>query len=240
MMSVLSIPEVALDILGHLSPSRYDDTSVRTLIACTKTSRVLREAAQTDSLWVAHYRVRWTKPELDDNEQRQWYRIYCMRRETDVQTLSLLDTIITAPSKRGASAVILNERKEYVWDVLRMEATCRVPEEMREVWKKEEEQWAGERWVGIGEEWKDGTGKKEFEDEHERQIDVREIKQDWVQRRWWAKQMLGTMARADGLVSMIKIFCGDEPDPTSIENARNFEEGLKALSGLMGMNTAEA
>ncbi|KAG9086376.1 hypothetical protein FRC06_003119 [Ceratobasidium sp. 370] len=238
-MSLFTIPEVALHVLTHLPASRYDDTSVRTLIACTKVSHALRAIARTDSVWFRHYVVRWSKPEFEPGQQ-QWYTLYCARRETDVWVLSLLDTLIATPSKRGDAASELVRRKDHAWDVLRMEARCKVPEGVRDVWRKEEKEWEGERWEGVGEEWRDSEGKgRDTDDEDVEEADTREMKNDWIQRRWWAKQMLGTISRTDAVVTMTRVFLNDQPNPTSLENARNFEDGLKALSGLMGINTSE-
>ncbi|KAG8742202.1 hypothetical protein FRC10_001898 [Ceratobasidium sp. 414] len=239
-MSLFMIPDVVLHVLGHLPAARYDDTSVRTLIACTKVSHALRAIARTDSVWFRHYSVRWSKPELEPGQQ-QWYTLYCARRETDLWVLSLLDTLITTPSKRGDAAFELAGRKDYAWGVLRMEARCKVPEGVRDVWRGEEKEWEGERWEGVGEEWADGEGKgRDMEDGEIEEVDTREMKNDWIQRRWWAKQMLGrTISRTTAVITMARVFLGDQPDPASLENARNFEDGLKALSGLMGVNVSE-
>ncbi|KAG8681548.1 hypothetical protein FRC08_015560, partial [Ceratobasidium sp. 394] len=238
-MSLFTIPEVALHVLAHLPASRFDDTSVRTLIACTKLSHALRAIARTDSVWFRHYVARWSKPELEPGQQ-QWYSLYCTRRETDLWVLSLLDTIITTPSKREDMASELVGRKDSAWDVLRMEARCKVPEGARDVWRKEEREWDGERWEGAGEEWGGGEGRaRDGDDAEVEEVDTRAMKNDWVQRRWWAKQMLGTISRTDAVATMARVFLNRLPDPTNLENARNFEDGLKALSGLMGVNTSE-
>jgi hypothetical protein len=47
------------------------------------------------------------------------------------------------------------------------------------------------------------------------------------------------MARTDSVRNMANVFLREQPEPATRENARAFEEGLKALSGLMGVNVAE-
>ncbi|KAG9119813.1 hypothetical protein FRC07_004968 [Ceratobasidium sp. 392] len=238
-MSLFTIPEVALHLLSHLPAARYDDTSVRTLVACTKVSRALRAIAQTDSVWFRHYVVRWSRPDFAcEPGQQPWYTLYCTRREKDLQTLVLLEILINTPSKRGETASKLVELNADAWDALRIEAACKVPEGVKDVWRREEREWDGERWKGVGDEWRDGERKgKDSEDWEE--PDTRELKSDWIQRRWWAKQLLGTISRTDAVNTMARIFLNDQPDSRSLENARNFEDGLKALSGLMGVNTSE-
>ncbi|KAG9074659.1 hypothetical protein FS749_013761, partial [Ceratobasidium sp. UAMH 11750] len=191
-----------------------------------------------------HYVARWSKPELEPGQQ-QWYSLYCTRRETDLWVLSLLDTIITTPSKREDAASELVGRKDYVWDVLRMEARCKVPEGVRAVWRKEEREWDGERWEGVGEEWRDGEGRARDGDDGEvEEVDTREIKNNWIQRRWWAKQMLGyvcfslaygvgelscssTISRTDAVATMARVFLNRLPDSTSLENRPPQSWGLR-------------
>ena len=60
-------------------------------------------------------------------------------------------------------------------DVLKMEATCRVPEEVEDIWDPEGDEWEGE-------------DRDEWEETEE---DEREVGEDWIERRWWAKQALG-------------------------------------------------
>ncbi|KAG8752907.1 hypothetical protein FRC11_007898, partial [Ceratobasidium sp. 423] len=124
---------------------------------------------------------------------------------------------------------------DLAWDALNTEAMCRVPDELRDIWAKEDRERETERWEGIGEEW-NGSGRVNHLAE---EPDPRNIMHDWIQRRWWARQALGTMARASAVHAMSKVFSEPRPDPTSLENARVFEEGIKALSGLMGANVAE-
>ncbi|QRV75826.1 hemimethylated DNA-binding domain protein [Ceratobasidium sp. AG-Ba] len=85
-------------------------------------------------------------------ELTPWYKIYCQRRINDIRILSLLDTVIKSPSKRDDAAVALCEYYELAWDMLRTQATCRVPDTVKDIWKEEEEIWAGEIWEGPGEE----------------------------------------------------------------------------------------
>jgi hypothetical protein len=100
-----------------------------------------------------------------------------------------LNKIVTTPAKRGASMLELVELGDGAWDALRIEATCKVPQEVRDVWAREEQGWRKERWEGIGSEWGEGGGgDKEDSPEGE---DGRVMTDDWLQRRWWAKQALG-------------------------------------------------
>ncbi|QRV90548.1 F-box only protein 21 [Ceratobasidium sp. AG-Ba] len=238
-MSVLSIPEVILAILTRLPASKHDDTSVRTLIACTKASRMLRAVAQTDSLWLKHYRARWTRPRLTDTNEGTWHQLYCLRRAKDIDFRSLLDTIIRVPSERDEAASVLCNYEGFAWDMLRMELECRVPEDVSGIWKEDEEQSAGERWDGFGEEWVDGASERKSEHKREDKFDTREIKPDWIQRRWWAKQALAAISRLDAMLDIMRVFYTNQAHATSIVNAHRFERGIIALSGLMGVNTHE-
>ncbi|CAE6476624.1 unnamed protein product [Rhizoctonia solani] len=228
------VPELVVGCLSHLPPSKYDDTSVRTLVACMMTCRSLGQIAKTDVLWGPHYRVKYLR---DQGHEGEWYTRYISRRKIDVKAISLLDDIISTPSTRDASIVQLVELGDLAWDTLNMEAMCRVPDEIRDLWAKEDRERRTERWEGIGEEWNGSGG--ETEEILSEEPDRRNIPKDWIQRRWWARQALGTMARASAVNAMSKVFKDEKPDPTTFENARLFEEGIKALSGLMGANVAE-
>jgi hypothetical protein len=48
-----------------------------------------------------------------------------------------------------------------------------------------------------------------------------------------------TVARMTAVLSIAKVILGTQPEPADLANARNFEEGLIALSGLMGVNVSE-
>jgi hypothetical protein len=101
--------------------------------------------------------------------------------------VSLLNDIISTPSKRDASINELVEMGDLAWDALRMEAMCQVPDEVKDVWAKEDKERRTERWDGIGEEWNGG----DTNDGSAEGPDSRRITNDWIQRRWWAKQALG-------------------------------------------------
>ncbi|KAJ1311868.1 hypothetical protein OPQ81_010327 [Rhizoctonia solani] len=230
---LLGIPELVLHFLSYLLPSKYDDASVKALLACAQTCRSLAEIAKTDVLWGPHYRARYLR---DLGLEGDWYRHYISRRKSDLQAINLLNDIISTPSKRDTSVVQLIEMGDLAWDVLNMEAMCPVPEELKDIWTRDDRERRMERWEGIGEVW---NGSGEEPDNAREQPDSRNITNDWIQRRWWARQALGTMARASSAQTMSRVFSEPRPDPTSLENARAFEDGIKALSGLMGANVAE-
>ncbi|CAE6512900.1 unnamed protein product [Rhizoctonia solani] len=230
---LLYIPELVVQCLSHLAPSKYDDTSVRTLLACMTSCRSLGEIAKTDLLWGPHFKARYMR---NQGHEGEWYTRYISHRKADLQAISLLDDIISTPSKRDESIVQLVEMGDLAWDALNMEAMCRVPDELRDIWAKQDRERRTERWEGIGDEWNGSLGKV---DKLSEEPDSRNVKNDWIQRRWWARQALGTMARTSAVHVMSKVFSDDRPDPASLENARAFEEGIKALSGLMGVNVAE-
>lgn len=56
---LLAIPEIVLHMLHHLSPSKFSDTSVRTLVSCSQASRALRHVVRIESLWKGHYIARY-------------------------------------------------------------------------------------------------------------------------------------------------------------------------------------
>lgn len=67
------------------------------------------------------------------------------------------------------------ELGDEVREILKMEATCRVPEEVEDIWDSEEGEWEGEE-------------RDEWEEAEE---DEREVRENWIERRYWAKQALG-------------------------------------------------
>ncbi|CAE6415808.1 unnamed protein product [Rhizoctonia solani] len=229
---LLYIPELVVHCLSYLTPSKFDDTSVKTLLACIATCRSLSEIAKTDVLWGPHFKVRYLRDQ--GLEKGGWHTHYSSRRKTDIRAINLLNDIISTPSKRDESIVQLIEMGDLAWDALNLEAMCRVPDELKDIWATEDRERKTERWEGIGEEWNGGEVGNLAEEP-----DRRNITDDWIQRRWWARQALGTMARASAVHVMSKVFSEPRPDPMSSENARVFEEGIKALSGLMGANVAE-
>ncbi|KAF8741749.1 Hemimethylated DNA-binding protein YccV like, partial [Rhizoctonia solani] len=229
---LFSIPELVINCLSELPASKYDDSSVKTLLACTETCRALGEIAKTDTLWAPHYRVRYTRGQ---GLEGGWYKRYVSHRRIDIQAIDLLNDIISRPSRRDDAITKLVEMGDLVWDALRMEAMCRVPDELKDIWAKRDHEWRTERWEGVGEKWNGEDTSGSLAEEP----DMRNIPNDWIQRRWWARQALGTMARTTAVQSMSKVFSGDKPQPTSLENAKIFEEGIKGLSGLMGANVAE-
>ncbi|QRV75808.1 transglutaminase-like protein [Ceratobasidium sp. AG-Ba] len=213
-MPALSIPEVILAILARLPASKHDDTSVLsvTFIICLNED-IIRGTV--------------------------WHQLYCLRRTKDIDFRSLLDTIIRVPSERDEAASVLCNYEGFAWDMLKMELECRVPEDVSGIWKEDEVHSAGKRWDGFGEEWVDGASRRKSEHKREDKFDTREIKPDWIQRRWWAKQALATISRLDAMLDIMRVFYTNQAHATSIVNAQRFERGMIALSGLMGVNTHE-
>ncbi|CAE6532646.1 unnamed protein product, partial [Rhizoctonia solani] len=216
---LLLIPELVVHCLSHLPPSKYNDTSVRTLLACTETCRSLGEIAKTDVLWEPHYKARYLRGRDAEGE---WYNRYVSHRKADIQAVKLLDDIISTPSKRDESIVQLVEMGDLAWDALDIQAVSRVPPELEDIWAREDRERRMVRWEGVGEEWKDAAG--HIGTVLSEEPDMKEVKSDWIQRRWWARQALGTMARASAVHAMSKVFSGERPDPATPENAQIFEE----------------
>ncbi|KAF8593988.1 hypothetical protein BDV93DRAFT_565925 [Ceratobasidium sp. AG-I] len=224
--SFLAIPELVLHTLYQLPSSKFSDTSVKTLLSCSLASRALRDVVKTESLWRWHYVVRYGDVRgSGDGGAPQWYTLYTHRRTLDTIALYHLTRIISTPSDRSEAITELIDLGDEVKNVLKMEATCRVPEEVEDVWDPEEDEWKGEE-------------RDEWEETEE---DTREVRGDWIERRWWAKQALGTICRVGGVKTMASLFVGDagaRPRPTDPGNAVMFEEGLIALSSFMGVDVS--
>ncbi|KAB5589530.1 hypothetical protein CTheo_7022 [Ceratobasidium theobromae] len=64
----IAIPELVLNILTQLEPAiaKYSGWRVKMLVSCIQASRELSKIAQTDSLWVGHYRVRYRAKSRDE------------------------------------------------------------------------------------------------------------------------------------------------------------------------------
>ena len=60
-------------------------------------------------------------------------------------------------------------------DVLKLEATSRVPKEVEDIWDPKGDEWESE-------------DRDEWEVAEE---DEREVRENWIEQRWWAKQALG-------------------------------------------------
>lgn len=95
------------------------------------------------------------------------------RRTLDTTALYHLSRIISSPSERSEAIMELISLGDDAKAVLRMEAECRVPDEVKDIWNSEGDVW------------------EEDDYEVEGEVDERSVREDWIERRWWAKQALG-------------------------------------------------
>lgn len=108
------------------------------------------------------------------NNAVQWYTLYAHRRRIDIIALRHLSHIISTPSERTNAITALIAIGDEVNDVLKIEAECRLPWELRGVWNTEEM---------YG--WEEGEG------EWWQEMDGRDLRGDWIERRRWAREALG-------------------------------------------------
>lgn len=125
------IPRLPLDILIHilhqLPPSRDSDgdISVKTIVQCSATNSLFREAANLPPLWQAHYEVRYLHANKPVEAQRRstgnWKSMYAARRIIDNEVLAHLDAIVMKRVGRYEHARILTKFLFDAWDVLEIE-----------------------------------------------------------------------------------------------------------------------
>lgn len=127
--------EIYTHILTFLPPSRsLTDQSIDTLVACLSANSHIRAAARVSAIWEPHYRTRYTTCVEEWEAARReafnenWYEMYTARRLLDKKALGLVDGIRVNPSGRHAKAVVFTQELSFdVWDVLDLEAQLPVP-----------------------------------------------------------------------------------------------------------------
>ncbi|KAJ4485027.1 Hemimethylated DNA-binding protein YccV like-domain-containing protein [Lentinula edodes] len=126
------VPSLPLDVLVHIlyqiPPSRdLDSISVRTIVQCSLTNTLFREAAAIPALWQQHYQVRYFHANEASEGQRKaetngnWKLMYAARRMIDMKVLKHLDSIVMKRVGRYDHANALTKFLFDAWDVLEIE-----------------------------------------------------------------------------------------------------------------------
>ncbi|EMD41920.1 hypothetical protein CERSUDRAFT_110478 [Gelatoporia subvermispora B] len=190
--------ELYVHILTSLPPS---DAGLTTLVSCLSANSVLRSAALTSSLWEPFYRARYTEcveereAELRATYGGDWRLLFRARRRVDRAALRELDE--TAAELAGRHRKASRFAKEYsfdVWNALEREAHLPPPRIFR----------------------RDTQGGPNDDSDGENDISHA------LPRRYWARVMLGVIARRYAIEKLVRVCAGDE----SID----FEETLACLS----------
>ncbi|KAH7880933.1 uncharacterized protein C8R40DRAFT_1075859 [Lentinula edodes] len=138
------VPSLPLDVLVHIlyqiPPSRdLDSISVRTLVQCSLTNTLFREAAAIPALWQQHYQVRYIHANEASEGQRKaetngnWKLMYAARRMVDMEVLKHLDSIVMKRVGRYDHASALTKFLFDAWDVLEIEIGTVDPSEHLEI-----------------------------------------------------------------------------------------------------------
>ncbi|KAF8832108.1 hypothetical protein HHX47_DHR1001155 [Lentinula edodes] len=137
------VPSLPLDVLVHIlyqiPPSRDLDSSVRTLVQCSLTNTLFREAAAIPALWQQHYQVRYLHANEASEGQRKaetngnWKLMYAARRMIDMEVLKHLDSIVMKRVGRYDHASALTKFLFDAWDVLEIEIGTVDPSEHLEI-----------------------------------------------------------------------------------------------------------
>ncbi|KAI0931746.1 hypothetical protein AcW2_000568 [Taiwanofungus camphoratus] len=197
--------EIYIHILGFLPPTEGSaDIGVKTLVSCLSTNGQLRAAALTSSLWESHYLARYTTCDEERERQRReetngdWRLMYLARRALDSSALRLLDDIRVQLSGRYQKARVFTQELSFdVWDALERESQLPLPAYFRE---------------------------RNEVDGEEGETDEKDVPHA-LPRRYWAKTMMGVIARHHTLRMWARLYSGG-PEGDSI----TFEEALAGLS----------
>ncbi|KZT02433.1 uncharacterized protein LAESUDRAFT_738725 [Laetiporus sulphureus 93-53] len=195
--------EVYAHILSFL-PAAKDlaDESVKTLVACLSANSALRDAALHPGLWEPHYRTRYTECVEEHEAKRRvavgdnWQKLYVMRREIDRRALALVDEIRLQLQGRHVKAREFVRKYSFdAWDALEVEAELPLPAYFRP---------ASDADIEADMNW---------EVPHA------------LPRRYWARAVMGVIARHHTLQLWTRLFCYSED-----EDAIPFEDALAGLS----------
>ncbi|KAJ3925586.1 MAG: hypothetical protein NXY57DRAFT_1051669 [Lentinula lateritia] len=126
------VPSLPLDVLVHIlyqiPPSRdLDSISVRTIVQCSLTNTLFREAAAIPALWQQHYQVRYLHANEASEGQRKaetngnWKLMYAARKMIDPEVLKHLNSIVMKRVRRYDHANALTKFLFDAWDVLEIE-----------------------------------------------------------------------------------------------------------------------
>jgi len=196
-------------VLRFLPPDNDSaDTSVKALVHCLGANSQLRAAAKQSSIWTPHYRARYTEcVEENEAERRKeakgdYRRMYIARRQLDRRALEAVDEIRLQLSGRHVkAAAFVKEFSFDAWNALEREARLPLPAYL----------WSADK-GGYLEEDIDMEGEEE-EVPHA------------LPRRYWAKAIMGVIARHHTLHKWARLYSVEEDDQLV-----TFEEALAGLS----------
>jgi len=112
---------------GKVVRSRRD-VSALTLVACLRTSALLREAASRSLLWKPIYEIRYEHCDEDRERTRKdtffgdWRMMYATRRRIDNIALNYLDRLLENRAEVRQLGESVLDLSMDVWDVLELEA----------------------------------------------------------------------------------------------------------------------
>ncbi|KAH9836946.1 uncharacterized protein C8Q71DRAFT_756197 [Rhodofomes roseus] len=201
--------ELYADVLRFLPPDDdFADTSVKTLVNCLGAHSQLRVAALQPSVWKHHYCARYTECVEEREAQRRektkgdYRRMYIARRKLDRRALEAVDEIRLQLSGRHArAAAFVKEFSFDVWNALEREAQLPVP-----------------AYLLSG---NDGGYLDEDVDMDAHVDDIPHV----LPRRYWAKAMMGVVARHHTLQKWASLYSAEEE-----EHSVTFEDALAGLS----------
>lgn len=192
--------ELYTDILSFLPlDDDYTDASVQTLLNCLSANSQLRQVAKQSSIWKPHYLWRYTecveeKEAERKNKFRGDYRLmYIARRALDRRALEAVDDIRLQLHERHAKAATFAREFSFdAWNALEREAELPLPS----------------YFCGDG-----GLLDEDVD------MDFAEVPHA-LPRRYWAKAMMGLLARRYTLQKWIRLYSDEEEDqPVTFEDA---------------------
>ena len=119
---------IVLSFLSGAVVRSRRDTSVLTLVACLRTSSLLREAASKSLLWKPIYEMRYEHCDEDRERTRKdtcfgdWRMMYATRRQIDNIALNYLDRLLENRAELRQLGESVLELSMDVWDVFELEA----------------------------------------------------------------------------------------------------------------------
>lgn len=198
--------ELHTHILSFLPATRdRADLSVKTLVSYSRANSYLRAAACQPGLWMRHYRARYTDCIAEREAQRRevaadnWRELYYARRGLDHKALALVDEIRRNPSGRHDKASLFAREYSFdAFDALELEAELPIPACFRS----------------------DAPGDTSTKDASEEEIPY------VMSRRYWAKALIGIIARCHTIKTWARLFSTPDNENESV----TFEEALAGLS----------
>lgn len=119
---------IVLSFLSGTVVRSRRDMSALTLVACLRTSTLLREAASKSLLWKPIYEVRYEHCDEDRERTRKdtsfgdWRIMYATRRRIDNIALNYLDRLLEYRAELRQLGELVLELSMDAWDVFELEA----------------------------------------------------------------------------------------------------------------------